>query len=102
MTQKQYLQAFKKLQQKKLALTQKKNSDYADKEDAYLNFRLIETLSNKRISVEHGLLVRLSDKLQRVANLIDRDAQVKDEQIEDTLEDLAIYADILNIYIKNK
>lgn len=90
------------MNQKKLSLTQRKNSDYADKDDAFLNFRLIETLTAGRITVEQGLLVRLSDKLQRAANLIDREAQVKDEKIQDTLEDLSVYADILNIYINQK
>lgn len=43
----------------------------------------------------------MSDKLQRVANLIQRDAQVADEKIDDTLKDLAVYSILFLIYLKS-
>lgn len=44
---------------------------------------------------EYGLIssaIRLEDKLSRFKNLIKNEAQVKDESIEDTLLDMANYA----------
>lgn len=38
-----------------------------------------------------ALLVRISDKYNRIVNLMDKENQVKDETIEDTILDLANY-----------
>lgn len=46
--------------------------------------------------------IRLSDKLSRFKTLINSEAQVKDESIEDTLLDMAAYAIMTVEYIKNK
>jgi len=43
-------------------------------------------------------LARLDDKLSRVDLLMEQEAQVKDESIEDTLKDLATYAIMLLIW----
>lgn len=102
MKQIDYLAAFRELAAEKIELTERKNSDYAGPTDAFANFRLIESLTQGKITVEQGILVRMSDKLQRITNLLSQEAQVKDESINDTLQDLSIYADILNIYIRHK
>ena len=73
-----------------LELTKAKNHDYAKGDDPYKNFRLVEQLGI--CSVETGILVRMCDKMSRIANLIDTDAKVKDESIADTLIDLANYS----------
>lgn len=77
----------------------RKNADYATSEDPFANFRASEALG---VSVAKGILVRMSDKLARVANLLDRPAQVTDEKIEDTLADLSNYANILRIYLEGE
>lgn len=46
--------------------------------------------------------IRLEDKLNRFKNLIKTDAKVKDESIEDTLLDLANYAIMTVIELRNK
>ena len=102
MKQKDYINEFKKITQAQVELTERKNSDYADTNDAFANFRMIELLTRGRITTEIGIITRMTDKLQRVANLLSREAQVKDEKIEDTLMDLSIYSKILLIYLKNK
>ena len=59
----------------------RKNQDYGD--------------SFSKQYEEYGLIssaIRLDDKMQRFKNLINNNAQVKDESIEDTLLDLANYA----------
>ena len=75
------------------ALMRVKNADYAQKEDPLLNFTLGERLGV--VTTAQGVAVRWFDKLQRVANLLQRDAQVSDETIDDTLLDWVNYAAIL-------
>lgn len=79
-----------------LDLIKKKNADYAWDEDPFKNFKLVE--SAWITTVERGMLVRMSDKFQRISNLIDSEATVKDESIEDTLLDLANYSLLLLAY----
>ncbi|WP_202074565.1 nucleotide modification associated domain-containing protein [Parasutterella muris] len=58
-----------------------KNSDYGD------------SFSKTRLEFPESILVRLSDKFERIKSLYKKtDRQVKDESIEDTLLDLANYA----------
>lgn len=90
-----YLNKFTELQQYKIGVTQRKGRDYAGLNDPFKNFKLIEVLTEGKISAAAGILVRLTDKLQRVANLLARPAAVADEKITDTLVDLANYSDIL-------
>lgn len=80
-----------------LIILRDKNSDYASDSDPFQNFRMVE--NNGLCSVEKGILVRMSDKMQRITNLISREAKVKDESIMDTLSDLRNYANILQVYL---
>lgn len=82
-------------------LLKSKNNDYAGEktQDPFSNFRKSEAIG---VKTEKGILVRMMDKMSRVSNLIEQDASVKTEKIEDTLEDLINYAAILKSYIKNK
>jgi hypothetical protein len=76
-----------------------KNSDYANHDDPFQNFRSVETLG---ISVEDGFLTRMQDKMCRVSNLVRRDAAVTDESVLDTLSDLANYAVLLRVWLEQK
>lgn len=74
-----------------------KNRDYARKADPFSNFRACEAAG---ISATDGVLTRMSDKWERLVNLIRKEREgetfgVFDESIEDTLLDLANYAVIL-------
>lgn len=102
MTQKRFLSRLRESYKKNVAISRRKNSDYADDKDAFKNFRLIEKLTGGRISTEDGILVRLTDKLQRIANLLTRKEKVADEKIFDTLADASNYAMILKIYIEHE
>ena len=103
MRQEEYLKEFAAESQIEVQLTTAKNSDYAGEKDAFQNFRLIETLSEGNISTEDGILTRMSDKFQRVINLLQRNKQhVSDESVLDTLRDISVYAKILRIYIRYK
>lgn len=59
-----------------------KNADYGD------------SFANVREEYPHAIAIRLSDKLERLKVLLDKDynAKVQDESIEDTLKDIAIYS----------
>lgn len=78
-----------------LEIAKKKNADYAD-EDPFKNFRM-----SMQVGVEpsRAILVRISDKLSRVSNLLDKEASVGDERIEDTLHDIINYCAILKAYL---
>ena len=83
-----------------LDTAKKKNHDYgAGIKDPYANFRN-STVAG--VSVERGILVRMIDKVSRISTLIDKESQVKDESIQDTLMYLINYTAILKSYIKNK
>ncbi|CAG9608025.1 nucleotide modification associated domain-containing protein [Pseudoneobacillus rhizosphaerae] len=54
---------------------------------------------------EYGIIssaIRLEDKMKRFKQLIKNEAQVKDESIEDTLLDMANYAIMTVIEMRNK
>lgn len=72
------IKQMKDIQQKALALFEKKNSDYGD---AFAKYGII------------GVLVRIEDKLQRSLSISKTGINlVEDENIKDTLLDLHNYA----------
>ena len=81
-------------------ILKRKNADYAGPKGEYNNFEFCEKLGV--CTTEEGLVVRISDKMTRICNLLKADAQVKDESIKDTLLDMANYAMILASYIEDK
>lgn len=84
-----------------LLLAKRKNSDYAgsgENADPFKNFRGSEFVG---VPVAQAILVRILDKISRAGNLLTQEAQVKDESISDTLEDIVNYSAILLSYIKN-
>jgi len=71
--------AIEKLRGKLVDLFVRKNTDYGN--DQIVEFG------------EFGILVRSTDKLNRLKNLVGKDERlVSDETLDDTWEDLAIYA----------
>ncbi len=86
-----------------LALTKKKNNDYAGSSGTqpFANFELAEEMGI--CSTEQGFLVRLTDKMQRVATFVhDGVLQVEDESVRDTLIDIVNYTVLLAAYIEDK
>ena len=84
-----------------LELMKKKNHDYSAGEDPFKNFRMCELLGI--CSTEAGVLVRLSDKLSRIASILSSGkSMVKDESLNDTLIDIINYAIILSGLLEEK
>jgi hypothetical protein len=76
----------------------KKNHDYAkDTVDALRNFKAVEYF--KLTDAPTGVAVRLCDKWMRICNLLNTEAQVKDEKVEDTINDMINYLVILKASI---
>ena len=71
-------------------LMARKSHDYGG-HDVMGNLRLIEQLFPS-LTTEVGILIRMGDKLSRLAVLSTEDALVKDESIQDTCQDLINYA----------
>lgn len=85
-----------------LDIAETKNRDYAGDHDPFNNFNRVQSFNI--CTVEQGILVRLTDKIARVSNLISsgRDPAVVDESIDDTILDAINYLAILRAYRANK
>jgi hypothetical protein len=86
---------------KAVELTKAKNEDYSSGNDPYRNFRLTTHISG--VPLAKGILVRVSDKLARINNLLDRpgmEGAVVDEKITDTVFDLMVYSNILLTWLQ--
>lgn len=76
-----------------------KNHDYAG--DQYLS----NLTASKRMGLPawKGTLIRIQDKISRLENFAKQDELlVKDESVEDTLKDLAVYSILCLILYRNK
>ena len=82
-------------------LHNKKNTDYAKENDPYANFRECEKIyipcehcgKPTKIPMWAGILVRMSDKWVRLLNLT-KNLKAKNENIEDTYDDLSFYSQL--------
>jgi len=99
MNQQTHLARYRQVTEFLNELTAKKGADYAGPDNPFQNFTLIEIITSGKISTSAGLLVRLTDKLQRFANLLSRPPQVVGEAIDDTLLDLAGYAILAYLWL---
>ena len=99
MNQRQFLKRLAELYKLNVEISRKKNADYADTHDPFQNFRACEIYG---VAADQGILVRMSDKMMRISNLLTRPAAVEDESLLDSLSDLANYSMILRIYLEQK
>ena len=85
-----------------------KRHDYGDDTDVFANFRLSELAG---IPAWQGSVIRMGDKYARISNFIKKgDFKFKEENIKDTLMDMAIYSlitmvlyeeEMFNTHVKN-
>src|SRR5512135_1338497 len=94
MTNKEMFRSMERTFRECLGIVHKKNADYAKAEDAFLNFRFSTLLG---IDPAKAILIRVTDKLARISNLLDKGGQgaVADEKITDTIRDGINYLAIL-------
>lgn len=92
---KKFIEAIEQTYRDGVEIIKLKNQDYATKEDPWKNFRQAELVG---VSLERAILVRVSDKLSRISNLIDKEPAVVDEKLEDTLLDCINYLAILKAH----
>ena len=82
---------FKDVLEKMHGIYARKNADYGNSfSKSYEEFGLVSPV------------IRLSDKVERLKTLCNKDAQVKDESIIDTLIDIAVYAVLTVLEIKKR
>lgn len=80
-----------------MAIVRNKNRDYAGNGEPFANFRGSEALG---VSLPRGILIRISDKMARISNLLSRPPAVANESLIDTCIDASNYFLILATYIK--
>ena len=107
MNQKQYEQFAEDFHERAQELMLMKNADYADPDskqhDSFAVFGNLVACERVGISsTEQGFLVRLQDKLSRLANITkpDHARMVKDESVDDTLLDIINYATLFAAFRK--
>ena len=96
MNKEQFKEEFKKKLDYMYATMERKNSDYSGWDtcsNPFKNFELVEQLGITTTS--KGILVRICDKMSRIASLMDNKAKVGDESQIDTCIDGANYFLIL-------
>ena len=81
-----------------LQLVRRKNQDYANSGDPFKNFNMSNQVG---VLPARGILVRVSDKISRISNLLDRPAAVENEAIEDTINDAINYLAILSALLRS-
>lgn len=97
MTTKQFLKDIEETYKEGLRIATSKNKDYANSDNPFKNFKMSEQVG---VDPARAILVRISDKLSRISNLLDREASVKDERLDDTIIDCINYLAILKAYLK--
>ncbi len=103
MTSSKLLDHAAKMAEKAHKLMANKNHDYAGSEGVtpFKNFTMCEAAGI--CPTEKGILVRMTDKMSRLANYLDRgELKVTDESFDDTLLDLINYSIILSAYMTQK
>jgi len=101
MTKEDYFDFAERFFQDCMAIARKKNADYTGgSEDPFSNFSSVEVLG---ISTEQGFLTRMMDKMKRISSFVKNGTlQVKDESVQDTLQDLANYCVLFSGYLNSK
>jgi len=88
--------------EERIALSERKNQNYASDEDGFFNFTITELLSHRKLTREQGIFVRMCDKIARLGCLLFNNPDAVGESLEDTVKDLANYADILLLSLRER
>lgn len=97
-TREAFLSFAESLFSKCVGVMRAKNEDYSRGDCFFKNFLLSEYLGVA--NTENGMMVRITDKVARICNLLEHDPEVLDESILDTIEDSINYFALLYLYLK--
>lgn len=99
MTQQQFIEEISKTFNTCLEIAEKKNKDYAGNGDPFKNFN-----NSLLVGVDpaRAILVRITDKISRISNLLDKPGEVTDENIDDSIRDAINYLAILKVLHEEK
>lgn len=102
MNKTEYLKFHRDCCDKMVEVTARKNADYTGESgDPFFNFTRVEAIGIA--STEQGFLTRMFDKFARITTFVQKGVLlVKDENVEDTLIDLANYCILMAGYIRSK
>ncbi|NCD07265.1 MAG: hypothetical protein EOL97_14220 [Spirochaetia bacterium] len=95
MTTKQFIQNLENTFKGCLDIAKTKNIDYANSNNPFKNFEMSLQVG---VNPDRAILVRLSDKISRISNLLNREGKIKEERLEDTIDDAINYLAILKAY----
>jgi hypothetical protein len=99
MNQKQFLDHIEETFKRGHDLVKIKNSDYAGAENPFRNFEFAQLAG---MDVNRAILLRVIDKIARISNLLDKEAMVKDESVEDTCLDIINYIAIMMAHMEHQ
>lgn len=101
MNRSEYLKTFKAITEQMYKTTEAKSNDYSAGDDPFMNFKAVEYMNVA--TTEQGMFTRMTDKLMRLGTFVRSGVlKVKNEKIEDTLLDLAVYSVIMICYLRSK
>lgn len=100
LTQTAYMEILRQNFDAGLKLMKQKNADYAVADDPFRNFRGSALIG---LTPAHAILLRMSDKLARIGNLLGKSAaEVPDETLEDSVLDIQNYSNILLTWLQTE
>lgn len=99
MTRKEYLKHVREFCDSVYNTVEKKSADYNTEENPFSTF---ESASIVDVPAHKSILTRTIEKLLRIDNLFERENQVVDEPLQDSIADVAGYMAILYSYTKKK
>lgn len=92
MTTKEFIEGIENTFQYCLRLVIDKNRDYAEDGNPFKNFMMSLQV---RVDPRRAILVRITDKIARISNLLDKDSSISRESIYDSIFDVINYCAIL-------
>lgn len=99
MTTQEFIESIEETYAMGVEIIKIKNKDYANSSNPFKNFESSEIIG---LSPDRAILVRILDKISRISNLMDKEADVKDESMDDTIIDCINYLAIIKAYRKSK
>jgi hypothetical protein len=101
MTREQLFELHQNICTEALELMRKKNNDYANGFDPFLNFRRAEYLGFS--TAELGVLIRMTDKMSRISTFLNKgELSLQNESVQDAIVDIINYSVILAGLLKDK